>query len=156
MMITLKGAVWDFYNLLTGRQWPGRNRAQIACNTSSAYHVQDPVPRATKGQLSFIHITAKHPHMQGRPAKVTMAPGAGIMKADDRPVTTVFTVQPSFHHRHSSIIERFHRRRRTRWGVTARSPTMVTLHDTHKAELNCFIFSHMFQLIRMNFDMVLK
>ena len=27
--------------------------------------------------------------------------GAGIMEADDRPVTTVFIVQPSFHHRHS-------------------------------------------------------
>ena len=29
-------------------------------------------------------------------------PGAGIMKADDSQVTTVFTVQPSFHHRHST------------------------------------------------------
>ena len=29
-------------------------------------------------------------------------PGAGIMEADDRQVTTVFTVQPSFHHRHST------------------------------------------------------
>ena len=29
-------------------------------------------------------------------------PGAGIMKADNRQVTTVFTVQPSFHHRHST------------------------------------------------------
>ena len=29
-------------------------------------------------------------------------PGAGIMEADDRRVTTVFTVQPSFHHRHST------------------------------------------------------
>ena len=28
--------------------------------------------------------------------------GAGIMAADDREVTTVFTVQPSFHHRHST------------------------------------------------------
>ena len=27
-------------------------------------------------------------------------PGAGIMEADDRQVTTVFTVQPSFHHRY--------------------------------------------------------
>ena len=30
------------------------------------------------------------------------SPGAGIMEADDRQVTTVFTVQPSFHHRHST------------------------------------------------------
>ena len=29
-------------------------------------------------------------------------PGAGIMEADDRKVTTVFTVQPSFHHRYST------------------------------------------------------
>ena len=29
-------------------------------------------------------------------------PGAGIMEDDDRRVTTVFTVQPSFHHRHST------------------------------------------------------
>ena len=28
--------------------------------------------------------------------------GAGIMEADDCQVTTVFTVQPSFHHRHST------------------------------------------------------
>ena len=32
----------------------------------------------------------------------TGTPGAGIMEADDRQVTTVFTVQPSFHHRHST------------------------------------------------------
>ena len=32
----------------------------------------------------------------------TVPPGAGIMEADDRQVTTVFTVQPSFHHWHSS------------------------------------------------------
>ena len=29
-------------------------------------------------------------------------PGAGITEVDDRLVTTVFTVQPSFHHRHST------------------------------------------------------
>ena len=29
-------------------------------------------------------------------------PVAGIIEADDRQVTTVFTVQPSFHHRHST------------------------------------------------------
>ena len=28
-------------------------------------------------------------------------PRAGTMGADDRQVTTVFAVQPSFHHRHS-------------------------------------------------------
>ena len=59
--------------------------------------------------------------------------GAGIMEADDRQVTTVFTVQPSFRHRHST--------NRVSWSATIgrrtcshtsprRSPTMVTLHDT--------------------------
>ena len=33
-----------------------------------------------------------------------------------------------------SIMKRYHRRRTTRWRVTARSPTMVTLHDTRFAE----------------------
>ena len=37
-------------------------------------------------------------------------PGGGIMEADDRQVTTVFTVQPSFHHRHST--------NRVSWSVT--------------------------------------
>ena len=36
-------------------KWPGRNRVQITCNTSSAYHVQVScyVPVGTKGQLSY-------------------------------------------------------------------------------------------------------
>ena len=33
-----------------------------------------------------------------------------------------------------SIMKRYHRRRTTRWGVTARSPTMVTLHDIRFVE----------------------
>ena len=33
---------------------------------------------------------------------VTAIPGAGLMEAEDRQATTVFTVQPSFHHRHST------------------------------------------------------
>ena len=37
----------------------------------------------------------------GGPKKLSN-PGAGIMEADERQMTTVFTVQPSFHHRHSS------------------------------------------------------
>ena len=32
-------------------------------------------------------------------------PGAGIMESDDRQVKTVFTAQPSFHHRHSTKTE---------------------------------------------------
>ena len=36
-------------------KWPGRNRVQITCNTSSAYHVQVScyVPLGTKEQLSY-------------------------------------------------------------------------------------------------------
>ena len=36
-------------------KWPWRNRVQITCNTSSAYHVQvsGNVPLGTKGQLSY-------------------------------------------------------------------------------------------------------
>ena len=59
-------------------------------------------------------------------------PGAGIMEADDRQMTAVFspTVTPPSALDKPSIMKRYHGRRTTRWGVTARSPTMVTLHDT--------------------------
>ena len=66
--------------------------------------------------------------------KPSLLPGTGIMEADDRQVTTVFTVQPSFHHRHST--------NRVSWSVTIVGerrgevwlPTIVTLHDTRFAE----------------------
>ena len=37
-------------------KWPRRNRVQITCSTSSAYHVQVSccVPLGTKGQLSYL------------------------------------------------------------------------------------------------------
>ena len=38
----------------------------------------------------------------GNPCTAAYGPGAGIMEAADRQVTTVFTVQPSFHNRHST------------------------------------------------------
>ena len=36
-------------------KWPGRNRVQITCNTSSVYHVRVSynVPLGTKGQFSY-------------------------------------------------------------------------------------------------------
>ena len=40
------------------------------------------------------------------------------------------TVNPPSAHDKPSIMKRYIRRRTTRWGVTARSPTMVTLHDS--------------------------
>ena len=36
------------------------------------------------------------------PCALNPFPGAGVMEADDRKVTTVFTVQPSFHRRYST------------------------------------------------------
>ena len=42
-------------------------------------------------------------------------------------------IPPSALHK-PSVKKRYHRRRTTRWGVTACSPTMVTLHDTRFIE----------------------
>ena len=58
--------------------------------------------------------------------------GAGIMEADDRRVTSFHspTVIPLSALDKPSIMKHYHHRRTTRWGVTARSPTTVTLHDT--------------------------
>ena len=50
--------------------------------------------------------------------------GAGIMEADDRQVTTVFTVQPSFHHRHST--------NRVSWSVT-----IVIVGERFADEVRC-------------------
>ena len=63
VIITFRGAIRDFFTISSQRRelsptrtlkWPGRNRVQITCNTSSAYHVQVScyVPLGTKGQLS--------------------------------------------------------------------------------------------------------
>ena len=52
--------------------------------------------------------------------------GTGIMEADDRQVTTVFTVQPSFHH----LLSTHDRRRTCSHTSPRRSPTIITLHDT--------------------------
>ena len=37
------------------------------------------------------------------------------------------------------IMKRYHRRLTTRWGVTARSPTIITLHDTRLVECRWWI-----------------
>ena len=58
---------------------------------------------------------------QKQTAQLTLSwPGAGIMEADYRQVTTVFTDQPSFHHRHST--------KRVPWSVTVVGERAVTLH----------------------------
>ena len=60
-------------------------------------------------------------------------PGAGIMEADDRQVTTVFhspTVIPPSALDKPSIMKSYHRRRTCSHTSPHHSPTMVTLHDT--------------------------
>ena len=72
-------------------------------------------------------------------------PGAGIMEADDRQVTTVFTVQPSFYHSaldKSGIMKRYHRRRTCSHTSPRRSPTMVKLHDTTPARSPTMVALH--------------
>ena len=58
--------------------------------------------------------------------------GAGIMEADDRQVTTVFspTVIPLSAVDKPSIMKRYHRRRKCSHTSPRRLPTMVTLHGT--------------------------
>ena len=54
------------------------------------------------------------------------------MEADGRQVMTVFTVQPSLYHWHStnSIMKRYHHRRMCNHTSPRRLPTIVMLHDT--------------------------
>ena len=56
IIIAFKGAVRDFFTISSLRRepsptrtlkWPGRNRVQMTCNISSAYHVQHDVLLAT-------------------------------------------------------------------------------------------------------------
>ena len=57
IIIAFKGAIRDFFFTVSSLRrepsptrtlkWPGHNREQITCNTSSAYHVQHVVLRAT-------------------------------------------------------------------------------------------------------------
>ena len=46
-------------------KWPGRNRVQITCNTSSAYHVQHVVIRATwyEGTAQLLSLTELKSHL---------------------------------------------------------------------------------------------
>ena len=70
-----------------------------------------------------VHDVWKETRQKGMDATLGyLSSGAGIMEADDRQMTSALG-KPS-------IMKRYHRRRTTKWGVTARSPTMVTLHDT--------------------------
>ena len=46
-------------------KWPPRNRVQITCNTSIAYHVQHVVLRATQdeGKAQVLSLTEFKPHL---------------------------------------------------------------------------------------------
>ena len=64
VIIALKGAIWDFYNLLTAPRtvsntyaqvaWRRRSCVQITCNTSSAYPVQPAVCHLVQRDSSAI------------------------------------------------------------------------------------------------------
>ena len=63
----------------------------------------------------------------------------GIIEADDRQVTTVFTtvIPPSALDK-PSIMKRYYRRRTCSHTSPRRLPTMVTLHDTRFVECRCW------------------
>ena len=73
IIIAFEGAIRDFYNLLTAprtvpnmyAKWPWRNRVQITCNTSSSYHVQHVVLRATwyEGTAQLLSLTQMKSHL---------------------------------------------------------------------------------------------
>ena len=56
--------------------------------------------RTMAGRTAEEEMDRKQEQAGGEP--IPLGPGAGIMEADDCQVMTVFTVQPSFHHQHST------------------------------------------------------
>ena len=74
IIIAIKGAIRDFLTISSLRRepsptrtlkWPGRNRVQITCNTSCAYHAQHVVTRATwyKGTAQLLSLTELKSHL---------------------------------------------------------------------------------------------
>ena len=79
-------------------KWPRRNRVQITCNTSSAYHVQHVVLRATyyKGTAQLLSLTELKSHLlelkEGRkPEYPEKTPGDELQKM---PHTTARRFKP--------------------------------------------------------------
>ena len=73
-MIAFRGAIRIFFTISSLRRepsptqtlkWPGRNRVQITCYTSSVYHVQHVVLRATwyKGTAQLLSLTELKLHL---------------------------------------------------------------------------------------------
>ena len=74
IIIAFKGAIQFFFTISSLRRepsptrtlkWPGRNRVQITCNTSSAYHVQHVVLRAARyeGTAQLVSLTEFKSHL---------------------------------------------------------------------------------------------
>ena len=74
IIIAFKGAIRDFFTISSQRRelsptrtlkWPRRDRVQITCNTSSAYHVQHVVLRATwyEGIAQLLSLTELKSHL---------------------------------------------------------------------------------------------
>ena len=72
--IEVAGAFRDFFTISSLHReqcptrtlkWPGRNRVQIMCNTSSAYHVQHVVLRAKwyEGTAQLLSLTELKSHL---------------------------------------------------------------------------------------------
>ena len=92
--------------------------------------------------LSAMHMRTKTWSKQYLAPAAYAWSGAGIMEADDRhnyddSLHSPAVIPPSALDK-PSIMKRYQRRRATRWGVTAVSPTMVTLHDTRFVECRCW------------------
>ena len=88
------------------RSWtcPGQSHCdfllipRIKPKSCSGFSPRFPTSEEILNCCQFAHHTLSASSCGRAPIK----PGAGIMEADDRQVTTVFTVQPSFHHRRST------------------------------------------------------
>ena len=93
---------------LAGKKSSEEDRTHVAALSKivSPTHYQRaiPAPRITDPTLGVRFSTARIVDKIAalRRGVVKMVSGASIMEADDRQVTTVFTVQPSFRHRHST------------------------------------------------------
>ena len=69
----------------------------LLCFSMATRQCTNPPGMASARHWSFLSSTTP----TSSKSTTYVRPGAGIIEADDRHVTTVFTVQSSFHHRHS-------------------------------------------------------
>ena len=83
---------------LTSKQQTSVSQEQICKDNCMCSHTEIEIADQT------FHLTQSQytDTRSACPSSDLSTPGAGIMEANDYPVTTVFTVQPSFPHRHST------------------------------------------------------